>query len=136
MLYLPWRNETDLIGHAGTYASKFSELSVRTTVQNNQSLFEPYGEAIDEALKFVQNNPQYDVFGEQFNAFAEQENADTKDELTLAATDMNEDNNDNDQIDYAPSGTSESTANSQSSSLTTIAQPNELEDGEYSSLIN
>ena len=72
MLYLPWRNETEFIGPAQTYASKFSDSSVKTTECHNQLVFEPFGEAVDEALEFVQNNPQYNLFGEQFDSFAEQ----------------------------------------------------------------
>ena len=57
MLYLPWRNETELIGPAQTYALRFSDPSVTTTVRHNQLVFEPFGETVDEALEFVQNNP-------------------------------------------------------------------------------
>ena len=59
MLYFPWREESDLIGPEGTYASKLHDSLVRQTVNRNQTSFEPYGEAVEEALEYIQDNPQY-----------------------------------------------------------------------------
>ena len=55
MLYFPWRNEQELIGHNGTYISKFYEQDVQETVQCNKELFEPDGDAINEALESLRN---------------------------------------------------------------------------------
>ena len=51
MLYFPWRKESDLIGPEGTYASRLDDAYVRQTVNMNQIVFEPYAEAVDEALE-------------------------------------------------------------------------------------
>ena len=55
MLYFPWRNEQELIGHDGTYISKFYEQDVQETVQRNKELFELDGDAIKEALESLRN---------------------------------------------------------------------------------
>ena len=46
-----------------------------TFFQRNQSAFEPFSEAVDEAIQFVSSNLQYSVYGEQFDSFNEQENS-------------------------------------------------------------
>ena len=33
---------------------------------------------MDEALEYIQNNPRYRLYGERFDSFAEQENAETE----------------------------------------------------------
>ena len=76
MLYYPWRQESDLLGHDNKYSTKLEESSVRLIVQRNQSAFEPFSEAVDEALQFVNSNPQYSIYGERFDSFNEQENSD------------------------------------------------------------
>ena len=81
MLYFPLRKESDLIGNEGTYASRPHDAYVRQTVNKNQIVFEPYAEAVDEALEYIPNKPQCKLFGETFDAFAEQENSDLRDEL-------------------------------------------------------
>ena len=81
MLYFPWREESDLIRPEGTYASKLHDPLVRQTVNRNQTSFEPYGEAVEEALEYIQDNPQYSLYGERFDAFAEQENCEIREEL-------------------------------------------------------
>ena len=78
ILYLPWRVESELIGHEGTFASKFQEPGVTEVVNENRKSFEPYGASVDEALEYIQNNPQYRLYGERFDTFAEQENAETE----------------------------------------------------------
>ena len=84
MLYLPWRKESDLIGEGNTYSSKFDSPPVKLIVQLNQQRFEPFAEAVDEALEFVRNNPQYTVYCERFDAFNEQENS--EDRVRLLST--------------------------------------------------
>ena len=81
ILYFPWREESDLIEPEGTYASKLDDPLVRQTVNRNQPSFEPYGEAVEEALEYIQDNPQYSLHGERFDAFAEQENCEIREEL-------------------------------------------------------
>ena len=78
MLYSPWQEESDLIVHKGTYASKLLDPLVRQTVNRNQTSFEHYGEAFEEALKYIQDNPQYSLYGERFDAFTEQENCEIR----------------------------------------------------------
>ena len=78
MLYLSWRKESDLIGEGNTYSSKFDSPPVKLIVQLNQQKFEPFAEAVDEALEFIRNNPQYTVYGERFDAFNEQENSEDR----------------------------------------------------------
>ena len=72
---MPWRKESDLIGEGNTYSSKFDSPSVKLIVQLNQERFEPFAEAVDEALEVVRNNPQYTVYGKRSDAFNEQENS-------------------------------------------------------------
>ena len=81
MLYFPWRKESDLIGPEGTYAPRLHDAYVRQTVNMKQIVFEPYAEAVDEALEYICNNPQCELFGETFDAFAEQENSYLHNEL-------------------------------------------------------
>ena len=57
MLYYPWHQESDLLGHDNKYSTKLEESSVRLIVQRNQSAFEPFSEAVDEAIRFVKSNP-------------------------------------------------------------------------------
>ena len=57
MLYLPWRNEQELVGHDETFISKFYETEVQTVVQQNKEMFEPDGDAINEALMAYQPDP-------------------------------------------------------------------------------
>ena len=64
-----------MIGPDNTYSSKMCVPSVQCVVQRNQMSFEPFADAIEETLEYVRNNPQHDVFGERFDAFAVQENA-------------------------------------------------------------
>jgi hypothetical protein len=55
MLYFPWRNEQELLGKDQTYISKFNETDVQTAVQHNKKIFEPDGDAINEALENLRN---------------------------------------------------------------------------------
>ena len=58
MLYYLWRQESDLLRHDDKYSTKLEESSVRLIVQRNQSAFELFSEAVDEAIHFVNSNPQ------------------------------------------------------------------------------
>ena len=47
-------------------------------MQLNQQKIEPFADAVDEALEFIRNNPQYTVYGERFDAFNEQEDSEDR----------------------------------------------------------
>ena len=83
MLYLSWRDENELLGHDGTYHSKFILPDVKEVVQNNQQNFEPHAEAIDDALAYFQNNRYHDPYGERFDTSTEQEHADMQEDSSL-----------------------------------------------------
>ena len=53
MLYLPWRNENELIGSDQTYANKFYQPNIQVIIQQNRAIFEPDADAITEALASV-----------------------------------------------------------------------------------
>ena len=57
MLYYPWRQESDLLGYDNKYSTKLEESSVKSIVQRNQMVFEPFSEEVDEAVEFFRNNP-------------------------------------------------------------------------------
>ena len=72
MLYLPWRDEQELFGEDQTYISKFYEPDVQETVQRNKEIFEPDGDAINEALESLRNfdgvpTHSYDPINDQEN---------------------------------------------------------------------
>ena len=75
MCYLPWRKESDMVEEGNTYSSEFDSPPVKLIVQLNKERFEPFAEAVDEALEFVRNNSQYTVYGKRFDAFNKQENS-------------------------------------------------------------
>ena len=54
---------------------------MKEVVQRNQAEFEPFSEALDDALEFIRNNPQYSTYGERFDAFNEQENSEDQSEF-------------------------------------------------------
>ena len=135
MLYFSWRQESELIGPDGTYASKFADPFVKTTVERNRGLFEPYAEAVDEALEYVQNNPQYTFYGERFDSFAEQENSEMV-ELNIndgVSTATTTDKNTCDS-DILPSA-SASTEHNRLLPVSTFSQPNELQDDDFLALV-
>ena len=104
ILYFPWREESDLIGPEGTYASKLHDPLVRQTVNRNQTSFEPYGEAVEEALEYIQDNPQYSLYGERFDAFSEQENCEIREELLNPTSDNHSHMNDDEILPELSSG--------------------------------
>ncbi len=72
MLYFPWRNEQELFGEDQTYISKFYEPDVQEVVQRNKEIFEPDGDAINEALENLRNfdgvpTHSYDPINDQEN---------------------------------------------------------------------
>ena len=78
ILFYPWQCESDLRGLDGSFSSKFRDRTVIEIIETNRIKFEPYAEAVDAALQYVQNNPQYSLYGERFNAFGEQENSEVQ----------------------------------------------------------
>ena len=79
MLYLPWREETELLGSDQTYTSKFYDSEVQKIIEQNRAIFEPDADAITEALESVKNNPGKNIHSYDF--INDQENADLQDEL-------------------------------------------------------
>ena len=70
-----------MIGDDNTYLSEFDDPSVKEVVQRNQTEFELFAEALDDALEFIRNNPQYSIYGGRFDAFNEQENSEDQSEV-------------------------------------------------------
>ena len=129
MLYLPWRDENELLEHDGTYHSKFILPDVKEVVQNNQQNFEPHAEAIDDALAYFQNNPYHDPYGERFDASTEQEHADMQEDSSLQDEVASDVSNDNECV--FPNE-SRSTTSVQTTSLLGLSyQPPELSDNQY-----
>ena len=50
ILYLPWREETELLGSDQTYTSKFYDSEVQKIIEQNRAIFEPDADAITEVL--------------------------------------------------------------------------------------
>ncbi len=85
MLYFPWRNEQELFGKDHTYISKFYEPDVQEVVQRNKEIFEPDGDAINEALENLRNfdgvpTHSYDPINDQQNEDSQQSLPDDCDE--------------------------------------------------------
>ena len=131
MLYFPWREESDLIGPEGTYASKLYDPLVRQTVNRNQTSFEPYGEAVEEALEYIQDNPQYSLYGERFDAFADQENCEVREELLNPTSDNHSHMNDDEILPELSSGQNAQTTFPVLSSF----QPSQVDDDSLRSLV-
>ncbi len=79
MLYLPWREESELLSSDQTYRSKFYEPQVQTIVEQNRAMFEPDADAITEALEAMRNNPVKNAHS--FDCMNDQENSDVRHEL-------------------------------------------------------
>ena len=85
MLYFPWRNEQELFGEDQTYISKFYEPDVQEVVQRKKEIFEPDGDAINEALESLRDfdgvpTRSYDPINEQENEDLRQSLPDDSDE--------------------------------------------------------
>ncbi|CAB4038045.1 ATP-dependent DNA helicase PIF1 [Paramuricea clavata] len=85
MLYFPWRNEQELFGENQTYISKFYEPDVQEVVQCNKEIFEPDGDAINEAIERLRNfdvvpTHSYDPINDQENEDLQQSLPDDSDE--------------------------------------------------------
>ena len=133
MLYLPCRDENELLGHDGTYHSKFILPDVKEVAQNNQQNFEPHAEAIDDALAYFQNNRYHDPYGERFDASTEQEHADMQEDSSLQDEVASGVSNDNECV--FPNK-SRSTTSVQTTSLLGLSyQPPELSDNQYRVLV-
>ena len=76
MLYLPWRDEQELVGHDETFISKFYETEAQTVVQRNKEMFEPDGDAINEALEILRNFD--DIPTRSYDTQNDQENEDLR----------------------------------------------------------
>ena len=79
MLYLPWRDETELLGSDQIYASKFYDSEVQNIIEQNRAIFEPDADAINEAFEYVKNNPGKNIHS--YDSINDQENADLQEEL-------------------------------------------------------
>ena len=130
LLYFPWRNESDLIGNDGTYQSKLEDAVVKETVQNNQRSFEPFADTVEEAPEYVKKNPHYDLYGERFDAFSEQENS--EDRLHFERNDDEEVNDVMDESDISLDILlNETVAVTGSIAVSASFQVNEVEDDEF-----
>ncbi len=79
LLYFPWRNEQELLGQEQTYMSKFYEPGVQLIVQRNKEIFEPDGDAINDALESLRNF--VGVRCHSYDTLNDQENEDIRDRL-------------------------------------------------------
>ena len=77
---------------------------MRQTVNRNQTSFEHYGEAVEEALEYIQDNPQYSLYGERFGAFVEKENCEIREELLNPTSDNHSHMNDDEILLELSSG--------------------------------
>ncbi len=77
MLYLPWREESELLSSDQTYASKFYEPQVQTIIEQNRAMFD--ADAITEALEAMRNNPDKNVHS--YYSINDQENADLQEQV-------------------------------------------------------
>ncbi|XP_068712523.1 uncharacterized protein [Montipora foliosa] len=75
MLYYPWRNEDTLLGNEQTYASKFYESEVHTTVEQNRTRFEPDADAVSEALEALRKSEGNNLL-HSFDSVNDQESED------------------------------------------------------------
>ena len=78
MLYLPWRNETELLGSDQAYSSKFSDSDVQNIIEQNRAIFEPDADAITEAFELVKYNPRKHIHS--YDSINDQEKADVQEE--------------------------------------------------------
>ena len=53
MLYFPWRNEGQLLGESGTYASKLSESITWRIIERNKTFLEPHADELQNAQDIV-----------------------------------------------------------------------------------
>ena len=53
MLYFPWRNEGQLLGESGTYASKLSETSTWRIIERNKTFLELHADELQNAQDIV-----------------------------------------------------------------------------------
>ena len=125
MLYLPWRNETNLLGPDQTYASKFYELEVQAIVEQNRQKFEPDGDALNEALEFVRNNQGNIIHS--YDSLNDQENEDLHSEMQ---DDSMPEESFNEQLPSHLASTSDQTEQHSTLGITTHNQPTQISDDE------
>ena len=104
---------------------------MRQTVSRNQTSFEPCGEAVEEALEYIQDNPQHSLYEERFYAFAEQENCEIREELLNPTSDNHSHMNDNEILPELSSGENKQTTFPVLSSF----QPSQADDDSSHSLV-
>ena len=128
ILYFPWRDENDLLGSDQTYASKFYEPNVQTTIEQNREMFEPDADAITEALEAMKNSHGNAIHS--FDVINDQENSDLQDEEPSIS---NPDESFNDQ---QPSDLYPLRSNQRSSgTITYHNQPSEICDDDLRKLV-
>ena len=125
MLYLPWRNETNLLGPDQTYASKFYEPEVQAIVEQNRQKFEPDGDALNEALEFVRNNQGNIIHS--YDSLNDQENEDLHSEMQ---DDSMPEESFNEQLPLHLASTSDQTEQHSTLGITTHNQPTQISDDE------
>jgi hypothetical protein len=123
MLYLPWREESELLSSDQTYTSKFYEPEVQAIVEQNRAMFEPDADAITVALEAMRNNPVKN--GHSFDCMNDQENSDVQDKLPNDS-DPNESFNKQQPSDLYPTQSNEPSTGT----ITYHNQPSEISDDE------
>ena len=123
MLYLPWREESELLSSDQTYTSKFYEPEVQAIVEQNRAMFEPDADAITVALEAMRNNPVKN--GHSFHCMNDQENSDVQHELPNDS-DPNESFHEQQPSDLDPTQSNEPSTGT----ITYYNQPSEISDDE------
>ena len=62
MLYFPWRNEGQLLGESGTYASKLSESSPWRIIERNKTFLEPHADELQNAQDIVSGQSASQIY--------------------------------------------------------------------------
>ena len=62
MLYFPWRNEGQLLGESGTYASKLSESSTWRIIERNKTFLEPHADELQNAQDIVSRQSASQIY--------------------------------------------------------------------------
>ena len=135
MLYYPWRNEAELLGPDGTYASKLNFLAVADRVSENRSKFEVDSDEIDEAFEYVRSNPTCDNFCGNLDAINEQENFDIRETIdSIVMDDVNELGVNNDPNTLLPEPRT-STDSQTTIPMSIIQQPAEIQDDAFRRMV-
>ena len=62
MLYFPWRNEGQLLGESGTYASKHNESSTWRIMERNKTFLEPHADELQNAQDIVSRQSASQIY--------------------------------------------------------------------------